>query len=195
MAGGMSGGGGGYAGNGRPAMHPFGIRLAQRRYRRDLLENFRHYLAPQVALASPLLLDAAAAWGIDLNTAMRRMRPPTGWPYAGRRATWTSRAPRVEAVGAIGDPVQVTLLGSALEVRTWLGEGFVHTNDGGLQLWLDGAMPDALQSSLPGRELATVVSHPLLALRPYPIIRAASLGKATMIEAEAPHVPYSLSWS
>ncbi|MFM5318052.1 hypothetical protein ACET9R_22155, partial [Aeromonas veronii] len=57
------------------------LRHSQRRFRRDLAANYRSYLAPTVTLASPLLLDVCASWGVDLDELLWRLRPPVGWPY------------------------------------------------------------------------------------------------------------------
>ena len=172
------------------------LRHAQRRFRRELVENFHSYLAPVVTQASPLLLDICAAWDLDLDAMLRRLRPPAGWPYPATKMLGRAvRTPRVTGTGAIGEGVQVNVMDDTLEVRTWLGEAFVCTCDGELQLWLIDRIPETVQAGLSGRELSSVVDHPLLRMRPYRIIGSRSIGHGTVINAEAPLVPYTGPWA
>lgn len=156
--------------------------------------NFRAYLQPVIRKASPLLMDCVAEWGVDLDAMLWRLRPPPGWPYLRRRTGWSDDLARVSGVCARGGCLMVSLTEESLEVRAWLGDAFACTGKGELQLWLGSRIPETLQLSMVGRELDTVVSHQLLALRPYRIIRARAVGNGTVIDAEAPHVPYGLPW-
>jgi hypothetical protein len=172
------------------------LRLAQARYRRDLVENFHSYLAPVVTFASPLLLDLCSIWDLDLEAMINRLRPPAGWPYPPKfRARRNQMPPRVTGTGDLGRNVQVFLMNDTLDVRVRFGEAFACTGAGQLQLWLADLIPETVQSSLPGRNLASVVDHPVLRMRPYRIIGSRSVGYTTVMDAEAPLVPYSLPWA
>ena len=172
---------------------------AQRRFRRDLTANFRNFLAPAVTHASPLLLDACSAWAVDLDAMLNRLRPPAGWPHGtSPKRAWRPRPPRPPRVlgrGLVGRRVQVVVGGSALEVRTWLGDAFACTADGRLSLWLTQRMPETVIDGMQGRELASVIDHPILRLRPYRVLGGISVGHGTVIDAEAPPVPYRLPWA
>lgn len=171
------------------------LRQAQQRNRRDLAANYRDFLAPVVTAASPLLIDVCRAWVVDLPAMVARLRPPPGWPGAMKgRSGWTQRPPRATGRGVAGRQVQVVVTDDALNVRTWIGDAFASTRQGVLQLWLMDRLPETVQDGFVGRELATVIDHRLLRMRPYRIIRSRSIGSGTVVEAEAPTVPYRLPW-
>jgi len=171
------------------------LRAARTQYRQDLCKNFHRFIGLQVAAASPLLIDVCEAWKVDLDTTLRRLRPPKGWPYPSRRKGYPHRAARASGVGSTGDGIIVCLMDDVLDVRVWLGEAFVCTGGGEFQLWLDQRWPETVHDSLAGRPLASVVDHPLLHLRPYTIISSRVVGNGCVIEAEAPNVPYALPWA
>ena len=172
---------------------------AQRRVRRDLTANFRSFLAPTVTHASPLLLDACSVWAVDLDAMLNRLRPPAGWPHGtSPKRSWRPlppRPPRVLGRGLVGHRVQVLVGGSTLEVRTWLGDAFACTADERLSLWLTQRMPETVVDGMLGRELASVIDHPVLRLRPYRVLGGCSIGHGTVIDAAAPPVQYRLPWA
>lgn len=172
------------------------LRAAQRRYRRDLTHNYHQYLAPVVTWATPLLLDLCEVRGLDLEVILRRLRPPAGWPYPIRgRIANRARGAHLLGTVAIEDGVQVVVRNDTLDVRTWVGEGFACTRNGELQLWLLDQIPETVNANLPGRELASVVEHPLFRMRPYRIIYSESVGNGTVINIEAPLTRYKLPWA
>lgn len=175
------------------------LHQALRRFRRDLTANFRSFLASAVTHASPLLLDACCAWAVDLDAMLNRLRPPAGWPHGtSPKRAWRPlplRPPRALGTGLVGRRVQVVVGGSALEVRTWLGDAFACTADGRLSLWLTQRMPETVLDGMLGRELASIVDRPVLRLRPYPVLGGCSIGHGTVIDAAAPPVPYRLPWA
>jgi hypothetical protein len=170
------------------------LRTAQRRYRKELTANFRSYLAQTVTVASPLLLDVCSEWRIDLEALLRRLRPPAAWPYPSRSSPYVRHRARLREGEAVHRGVSATVAGDTLDTRCWLGEAYACTADGELSLWLMQRYPETVLGSLPGRELNSVVEHAVLALQPYRIIAACSIGHGTVIRAEAPMVPYHLPW-
>jgi hypothetical protein len=169
------------------------MRKARLRYRRDLMDNFQSYLAPVVTCASPLLLDVCAMWGLDLGAMASKLRPPPGWPF--QKKGRAAGLPSGTATSARGKNVQLVVMDDTLDVRCWIGDAFVCTGGGELQVWLTDRVSEIVQAGLPGRELSSVVDHPILRMQRYSIIGSRPIGHGTVIGAEAPLVPYALPWA
>lgn len=170
------------------------LRHSQRRFRRELAANYRSFLAATVTRASPLLLDVCAFWGVDLDEMLWRLRPPAGWPYSARGRADRSRPPGVLGSGVVGRRVRAVVVEDQLDVRTWLGDAFACTCRGELRLWLTQQLPDTLMDSFTDRELATVIDHPILRMRPYRVTSTYPVGHGSMIKAEAPPLSFRLPW-
>lgn len=188
------------------------LRAADRRFHAETIQLFHSYLSHYVVRASPLLLDLTSLWGLDLTAALRRLRPPKGWPYfEGRRGARRShlvgkgtscrwRAPERSFTRpvACGEEdahrVSLCLDIDTIQVRLWLGDALCSTRGDMLEIWLPIRIPETVQLAMTGRPLSILVDHPVLRMREYRVLSSRSAGRHTVVRAEAMAVPFAMPW-
>lgn len=178
---------------------PSTIVQARREYRAALMSYYHAHLATTIDTVSPLLIDLSAIHRVDLEDALRRLRPPPGWPQRNRRFSQLLRSgvrpPCAHAKGALGGQMTVVQEDSSLEVRAWLGSAFAVSGGGELQLLLPARLPSTIQTAMVGRPLAEVIDHPALRMRTYTVLRSWDLGNGTAVDVRAPHLSYQVPWA
>lgn len=168
--------------------------VARRQFSQDMVRHYHDLLAESVTHASPMLFDLAAAWSIDLEPLLRRLRPPRRW-LADNHARIFDMPARTLGKGANGERMRVVVIGDGIQVRAGLGDGHAVTRGGVLNVWLLERWPEAIMSAVVGLPLADVVDHAVLRMRPYPILRSYLVGNGTVVEASAPDLDFRVPWA
>ncbi|MFD1949468.1 hypothetical protein ACFSGX_01640 [Sphingomonas arantia] len=149
------------------------------------LASFRSYLLATVDSMSTLVPDVLALAGSDVPSALQRIRPGHMWPSTtksgpehGRLGQRRDRNVRIESryvkppasligdavitEGALGDYVEVRIVGGSLDVSL-RSEGFeLSTHDGTGHVRVPGGLPDTVLTACQGCPLTDVVDHPVL---------------------------------
>ncbi|MDE1918040.1 MAG: hypothetical protein KGJ57_19320 [Sphingomonadales bacterium] len=176
-----------------------GLYQARKAFRAQQIAYFHTWLVSEVDRASPMFLDMCMAWRVDAEHVLRQFRPPLDWTGPDRKRRPRSWRPlplhRARNRSADGDRMSPMLVDGSVEVRAWLGRGFLASGGGALKLWVPDAMPEIVQSSSIDRPLCDIIDHPLFRARHYPILASQVLGTGTLILASAPPVEYRVPWA
>ncbi|WP_457309616.1 hypothetical protein [Sphingomonas sp. UYAg733] len=188
---------------------------------RRLLEAFRAYVGVTVVAVSPLLLDASATEGIELDCLASQMRHDAEWrqwlggppPKMVRWPAGFARPVRAELGvaaslrrlryghvfrelwhprGAFGMRVG----GRCLEVAMRTDAYWLRSSSGRGVLTITGPVPETLRIAMTGRLLDDVLDHPVTRGRGYRIreARGGDGGEVTLVFAARP-VAWRLPWA
>jgi hypothetical protein len=188
---------------------------AERRFENERRQLYRVYLDTFVTTASPLLIDVADEWQVDVPAMLRQMVPPFAWPLRWRAHVTrpagdllaSHRGRNIIPILGVGwlprnldrrrnERLSLEVLNGTLQTRFQLGRARCYGVDGQIEVWVPGELPGTLVAAALGRPLAAIVDHPLFQRRPYPIEEiAVGVGDHTVIYAGAPALPMPAAWS
>ena len=175
---------------------------------RRRLRIFRSFLARQVRIASPLLVDACGV--VALDDASWRLRPPLRWPR--RLASHVVvRSPAIDGIGRVrmvdgvvvarplggGDRLVMRVAGRSAHMLLRAGPALIGTDDHGGRLRLPGCLSPAQARGLIGSQVEDVYLHAITLDQPYTItaVVADPVGIRTMIEFHAAPIEWRPPWA
>ena len=191
---------------------------------RERLLLYRMHLQATVRSASPLIMDLAGHFGIDVAGRLDAVRPPSQWPWRARKwslaaslahgslAPYNYVGPRRRTVHGMlrrraaepgfihfadgDDLLAFHFDGLSLSMEACIGASDVRVAKGMAALTLPAGIPDTLAAAMVGRQVDALVESPALAGRGYVVrrVREARAGAGPTLVFATGRTRFAMPW-